>query len=283
MNIANLVKRLVKRFVRPIQSPDEEERQRQSEAAAAQEARPRERQDEDREACDAFQYADEVERQLERHLKKIYGGRGCELAGKTLVLWIEDDGKRGLVDRCHDRLLYNLNKTHGLPVAEVKTVGEQARKGATLFYDGMAFTIDDENATDLTINNLTARLSVSEGKGTLMGGAYTLVADGGFYSIGRGATGRGAIGIAADETDPNYDLNKYVRSRHARIKYFAKAGFCLFVERDGTQAFGGSRTQLRHPNGNVEDLNNPQQPVPLRDGDVIVLGKSVELLFETEK
>ena len=112
---------------------------------------------------------------------------------------------------------------------------------------------------------------------------YRLEAEAGRYFIGRNAIGDNTIGIAGNQDDPNYELNKYVRSHHARIEFVEGFGFCLFVERDGTQAFGGSRTQLLHPNGlPTDELNNPQQPVRLRNGDVIVLGKAVEIEYNAD-
>ena len=74
-----------------------------------------------------------------------------------------------------------------------------------------------------------------------------------------------------------------MRSHHARIKFIERLGFCIFVEKDGTQAFGGSRTQIqRYNDDELIELNNPQQPLPLHNGDIIILGKSVEILFLDE-
>ena len=231
---------------------------------------------------DAFQYEDKVLECLSKELCKFYGGRQGDITDKILVLWVADDNKRAVVERCHDRLLTALRDNSGLRVSDIMFKGGLPPKGATEFFDGYAFTVSESARISDTCEVREATVSIHDGKGTLMSPLYEINATGGPYNIGRGAKGPCAISIVADSDDEKYELNKYVRSNHARIAYIGKLGFCLFVERDGTQVFEGSRTQLRHADGTLEELNNPQLPVPLRNGDVIVLGKSVELEYITK-
>lgn len=227
---------------------------------------------------DAFQLVDEVIKQLSRKMQAVYGGRQKELKGKTLLLWITDDGKRGLLSQCHDRLLNAMTDEYGMPVADVRIQGGEPPKGATEISEGTAFEVSEPN---VAVNvNLTqqAKIRIHDAKGTLRKTEYTLEATGGRYAIGRDATGDHAISIVGDGTDPKYELNKYVRSHHAYIEYCQGLGFCLFVEKDGTRIFGGSRTQVSRDRGKeLIGLETIGQPVPLRNGDVIILGKSVEL------
>lgn len=229
---------------------------------------------------DAFQYVDEVVGQLSVQLRRLYDGRRNELQGETLFVWVVDDNKRKLLGQCHDRLLTSLRDDCGMPVAEVAMKGGPLPANATEFYDGYAFTVGE--AKPFVVDDSDkATIKIHDGKGTLLKPEYHLKADGGRYNIGRDAKGDNSIGVSGDTADANYELNKYVRSHHAYIKHVDGVGFCLFVEADGTRVFGNSRTQLRR-NGSMMELDNPQQPVPLHNGDVIVLGKSVELILNFE-
>ena len=229
---------------------------------------------------DSFRLVDDVEKRLTDKLQQVYGGRNNELKGQTLTLWITDNSQRQLISQCHDRILNNLHNNNGFPIEDIFFSGEAIPKGATIISDGFAFTIGG----DIIPSSTNGIICIHNDKGSMMQNEYTLTADGGRYNIGRGATGSNAIGIDANPNGPMYEFNKYVRSHHAHIEYINALGFCLFVEKDGTQVFGGSRTQIKRRG--VEDpleLNNPQQPVPLRDGDVIVLGKNVELEWKSRK
>lgn len=233
-----------------------------------------------KEPDDAFQYVDEVVGNLSAQLRKFYAGRRNELTGETLYIWVVDDNKRKLLGQCHDRLLTSLRDDCGMPVADVAMKGGPIPTNATEFYDGYAFTVGE--STPLTGNDgEKATITIHNGKGSLLKPEYSLTANGGRYNIGRDAKGENSIGIVGNPGDPNYELNKYVRSRHVNIAFVGGVGFCLFVEYDGTRVFGNSRTQLLR-NGDVLELDNPKQAVPLRDGDVIVLGKSVELEWKTK-
>lgn len=86
--------------------------------------------------------------------------------------------------------------------------------------------------------------------------------------------------IAIDD-DPNsceYAKNKYVSRSHANISYSEDLGFLLNVEYGGSRA-AQKRTYIHRGNEKIE-LNNTLVPVPLRNGDYIVLSKYVYLLFK---
>ena len=86
--------------------------------------------------------------------------------------------------------------------------------------------------------------------------------------------------IAIDD-DPNsceYAKNKYVSRSHANISYSEELGFLLNVEYGGSRA-AQKRTYIHRGNEKIE-LNNTLVPVPLRNGDYIVLSKYVYLLFK---
>lgn len=231
---------------------------------------------------DAFQLVDQVENKLLQQLGQSYRGRREELSGKTLTIWIADDIKRDLLTQHHDRLLTNIHDNSGLPIADIAFNGGEIPSGATKLFDDSAFTVESQNTQ--TASSQQATISIHKGEGTLMQPEYVINSNGGKYPIGRGSTEPNAISIVADPSDANYEKNKFVRSHHAYIEYLKDFGFCLFVEQNGTQIFGKSRTQICRANEKYTlELNNPMQPIPLHDGDIIVLGKSVELKWSTKQ
>ena len=86
--------------------------------------------------------------------------------------------------------------------------------------------------------------------------------------------------IAIDD-DPNaseFEKNKYVSRAHANITFSEDYGFILHVEFGGTRA-AQKRTHIQRGSEKIE-LDNTLIPVPLKDGDYIVLSKYVHLLFK---
>jgi len=86
--------------------------------------------------------------------------------------------------------------------------------------------------------------------------------------------------IAIDD-DPNtgeFEKNKYVSRAHANITYSEDYGFVLHVEFGGTRA-AQKRTHIQRGSEKIE-LDSTLIPVPLKDGDYIVLSKYVHLLFK---
>ena len=73
-----------------------------------------------------------------------------------------------------------------------------------------------------------------------------------------------------------------VSRSHANISFSKDHGFLLNVEERGTRTYGKNRTQVQR-GGEMNELNNPRTSFPLKDGDYIILGNCVHLLFrETE-
>ncbi len=231
---------------------------------------------------DDFQFVDQMERNLLQKLGQSYSEKRGELYNKNLSIWITDDNKRNLLINHHDRLLTNIRDNSGFPIADIVLKGGEIPSDATIFYDDFAFVVGNPNIQ--ASSSLQATISIHDGNGTLMQSEYVINANGGKYPIGRGSTEPNAISIVSDPSDINYEKNKCVRSHHAYIEYLKGVGFCLFVEKDGTQIYDDSRTQIHRVNEKeLLELNNPMQPIPLHDGDIIVLGKSVKLKWSSKQ
>lgn len=108
----------------------------------------------------------------------------------------------------------------------------------------------------------------------------------GRYNIGAGENPimadnshrRNDIAINDDSNTGEFEKNKYVSRAHANITYSEDYGFVLHVEFGGTRA-AQKRTHIQRGNEKIE-LDNTLIPVPLKDGDYIVLSKYVHLLFK---
>ena len=136
----------------------------------------------------------------------------------------------------------------------------------------------------------TAVLSVFGNAGSLLKEQYLLSSDEmrekriPAYNIGAGAFPQVPSGyrenhIAIDDNpdSPAADKNKFVSRMHAHIGFSEAIGFFLQVERDGTRLMG-KRTRIFRGEQKIE-LDNPQVKEPLRDGDLIELGKAVVLRY----
>ena len=78
-----------------------------------------------------------------------------------------------------------------------------------------------------------------------------------------------------------YHKNKFVSRAHAFISYSEEYGFLLNVEHGGSR-MAKKRTHIYRGIEKIE-LDNVLIPVPLHDGDYIVLSKNVHLLFKKAK
>lgn len=213
-------------------------------------------------------------------IRQLFAGKQKLLTDRTIVFWVADGALLLLMDNqeFHDRLLCSI-VDDGFPIHDVAISSGKAPDGATPVLEAVAMVITGAEVPPI---DARAEITIFEGRGTLAQGKYELTAQGAPYAIGRDATGENAIAIRGSKDDPNYERNKYVRSHHARIEFMGKHGFRLIVEPDGTYSVG-SRTQIRRSGmPSLIELNNPSQPVQLLDGDVIILGKNVELLWKTK-
>ena len=89
------------------------------------------------------------------------------------------------------------------------------------------------------------------------------------------------IVISDDPASPEFNQNKYVSRAHAHISYDSKRGFLFYVDPNGTRV-AGKRTWIFRDEHEIE-VNNVEFPQILKDGDLIVLSKSVYLEFKIIK
>ena len=132
-----------------------------------------------------------------------------------------------------------------------------------------------------------ARITIFRGKGSMKQAEYildTAVDNKKVYCIGRGdISTKGGVfrdnDIVINEADPEpaiADLNKYVSSSHANIEVY-DGGFYLKAMPGGI-ANGNATKYIR--DGKVVKLETDSMSYPLKDGDLIELGRKVLLKFE---
>lgn len=137
-----------------------------------------------------------------------------------------------------------------------------------------------------------ANISVFGGKGSLLQKQYELSSETlekerrKYYNIGRGEFPDVEGGsyrqnhIAIDDKN-NLEYNKFVSRAHARIGYAENVGFYLQVEMGGSR-LSGNRTRIFRGEDKIE-VENIEVKEPLRDGDLIELGKAVVLKYNEIK
>lgn len=124
-----------------------------------------------------------------------------------------------------------------------------------------------------------AEISILDGMGELLEDRYVLEnVEGRVYRIGRGEK-KGLEGNdIAFNPDPQgacYEINKYVRSKHAHIDVIG-GRFFLSPYISGTPA-DGSRTQIIIPNNDKKELDTSATRIELHSGDCICLSKKAKL------
>lgn len=147
----------------------------------------------------------------------------------------------------------------------VKPIAKAIRKAIILPVENCGSTLDAEYYLDSeTISKLpNCRYNIGAGK-------HPVAAD--------GSHRENHIAIDDDPNSSEYDKNKYVSRSHANISFSEEFGFMLNVEPSGTR-MAKKRTHIYRGNEKIE-LNNTLAPVPLKDGDYIILSKFVHLLFK---
>ena len=148
------------------------------------------------------------------------------------------------------------------------------------------FAIDTVPITHI---NRKATISLLGRNGSLLKDIYVLSSDElqrqhrRYYNIGRGeypdvdGGGYRQNHIAIDDVN-NQEKNQYVSRSHARIGFSEIIGFFLQVEWGGSR-LAGNRTRVFRGDKKIE-VENVEVKVPLQDGDIIELGKSVSLQFK---
>lgn len=215
---------------------------------------------------------------------------------KELTVYVANDNLffDALMDnRFEDSLIAKLDEQLGISFGSVKLCSGKPNR------DLLTTEIADNIFLHIKSNKLTstirkAIISSVAGCGSLIESCYHLDSEEiktlplARYNIGIGSRPKVGMGpyrenhIAIDD-NPNsecYDQNKYVSRAHAYITYSDHGGFLLHVEHGGTRA-AGKRTHI-YRGGEPMEMLSPMVPIPLKDGDYIVLSKFVHLLFSQE-
>lgn len=133
-----------------------------------------------------------------------------------------------------------------------------------------------------------AEVSIWQYKGSLYQEVYILNSDyNSLWHIGRGLTSiRNNIPrenhIAIRDDDEQFmELNRHVSSSQADIQYIHGKGFFINACSGGCRSTGGVATKIIRGSLTTE-LKDTSTKFPLMDGDIIELGKSVNLLFKIQ-
>lgn len=134
-----------------------------------------------------------------------------------------------------------------------------------------------------------ATISVVEGCGSIIGEMMKLSASpNAIYNIGRGKVIRtknsmlrtNDIAFIDDEKCEEYEKNMHVSRCHAHIQYKQDIGFVLYVDEGGTKINGNRTRILRQTESKPIDLESDTKIfIPLKDGDIIELGKEALLRY----
>lgn len=246
---------------------------------------------------------DDLCRGVIRLLRSNYSGSNPNFKDKVLTLWINDslfydsvsggDFKEDLTTRVYDELGFDLSDIeikNGMPAEG--TSSTQIMNNAYLQIQSVQANNVGEAEPDIVRK---AVISDIENGGSTKAGRYELDSQaikgmpGKRYNIGTGKTPLLNNGIRRfnyvvvddDSESPQFDKNKYVSRAHAYISYSENRGFMLHVERGGTKE-AGKRTSINRAGVEIK-VENVLIPQPLKHGDIIVLSKNVELLFEEVK
>lgn len=136
--------------------------------------------------------------------------------------------------------------------------------------------------------NVKAKISLMKGMGSLFSETVWLDStQQRTYNIGRCEivrdNGMHINHIAIRDDDPEQATNNNCVSRkHARIVFKDGTGFCLQALPGGCRPIGGGSTKVFRNETEVAELRDIQMLFPLQAGDLIELGKTVLLKFETQ-
>lgn len=226
-----------------------------------------------------------------QRLETVCYGTAPELAAKRMRLYISDSLLfHQFTPSVADRLRQYLEEQRGYAFAAIDTrLGPpDGVPGAVPVTEGVWLSVVEECQETQAPVVRRAVLTVVDGCGTLLGDPVTLDPGNHRYPIGLGEypeVGGGRIRHNRIAIDDNPELpaferfNKYVSRTHAHIDYTDKNGFVLVVEPNGTRQRGKRTEVIRHGDGTVLELDSPLVPVPLYDGDCIVLNRAVRLAF----
>lgn len=248
-------------------------------------------------SANAIQFVDEVMQAVGDSMKKNFGGQKMDLKDKILVLWVIDSMQFTLLntDAFREELGTTLYNEQGLVFKDfdIKQISGEPDKGLSEIAEGLYIelrgNVVQEVKPDAKMQR--ARVSSIQGHGSTVDACYILdakVLSKCNCNIGIGRTpmldnGRMRVNhivVDDNENSPQFEKNKYVSRNHAHINYREKDGFRLFVDSGGTSA-AFKRTYIQRGE-NIIKLENTMVPVPLLDGDIIILSKNVYLMFNKE-
>lgn len=216
---------------------------------------------------------------------------------KELSIYIANDNLffDALIDnKFEESLIAKLDEQLGVSFGRVRLCSGKPNR------DLLTTEIADNIFLHIKSNNLSSTIRKAviysvEGYGSLLESCYHLDSEHiktlpmARYNIGRGKHPIMGVGfprenhIAIDD-NPNCAgavQNQYVSRAHAHITYSDHGGFILHVEHGGTRA-AENRTHVNHRDGKSTEMLSTMITQPLKDGDYIVLGKRVYLLFKQE-
>lgn len=226
-------------------------------------------------------------------LRTHYLGRNVSRQEKALVVWIRDSllydsvSRGGFADTLATAVADELGCAFG--AVRLESGGSPGEDGLTQVTPSVYLQVCPLRE-EASIRR--AVIYPVSGCGSMMQDFYLLDSEqirqlpGRRYNIGAGS--RPAMPnhtlrenhIAVDDRpdSPRFEQNRYVSRAHAYISFEEESGFVLHAEWGGTRA-AQKRTHVQRGNEIIE-LNNVLVPVPLRNGDHIVLSKYVHLLFK---
>lgn len=238
---------------------------------------------------------DKLLRAVIQCLKSNYGGGKISMIDKTLVLWITDglfyDSLKG--NNFQEQLMTSIVDELGLDFSSIEIMtGRLPEDSLTQIADGCFLQL---RAKQVGQSISKAVIYQVESKGSMLDASVFIdsqeIIDQPYarYNIGIGRRPKmddnthriNQIAIDDSPTSEEYHKNKFVSRAHAFITYSDEYGFMLHVEHGGTR-LAGKRTHIYRGTDKTE-LDNVLIPVPLHDGDYIVLSKNVHLLFKKSK
>ncbi len=227
-------------------------------------------------------------------LKTFYLGQHPSFGGKALTIWITDNLFYNSLTGSNfaNELATNINVEMGVSFGkiEIRQAGSQDMQGMTEVIPNAYIQISEIQSGPVIARSAT--IYSVEGNGSSIEPSYILDSleidklPSKRYNIGAGKNPimsnnlRRVNHIAIDDNAecPEFSKNKYVSRSHAHISFSETYGFMLNMEVGGSRE-ASKRTHIQRGEELIE-LTNTLVPMPLKDGDFIVLSKNVHLLFK---
>lgn len=224
-------------------------------------------------------------------LKANYSGSNINLTNRSLTLEIKDGifYDALIAEKFYDELSVTISDELGLEFGKVDiTIGSGSQRASEIM-DG-CYLLVHHISTSQAIAKAT--ISSIDGKGSLinpcvvldsheikkMTGARYNIGIGQFPDMGNNSIRENHIAIDDNPNSPEFEKNRYASRAHAYITYSYEMGFMLNVEFGGTKP-AGKRTYISR-GCEIINLESTLIPVPLQDGDVIILSKNIYLRFK---